>query len=273
VSQRNEQKPGAVQDPLNLRGEPRIGTDLDASLYTSDFSGALPARTRDVSIGGACIVTASPFAFKAVQRVCLRLPEGGALDLEAQGRWQQALAGDDVVMTGLEFLRPSDASVDRLWDLVLDGGKRLARFLYGDSELRAIGVDGAMGLAQMTRIRELAPGTTLYRQDQDPGDPCSIFVVEEGVVVLQMRARGVREVPVERVEAGGIFGGLTMLAGVPPTESAVTETDTRVLEFDLRAYQYLARAKPWLAQQLSQVVTTAYVKRLQRVLERVRDHL
>jgi len=273
LSQRQEPKTATVQDPLNLRGEPRIGTDLAASIFTSDFSGALPARTRDVSVGGACVVTASPFAHKAIQRLRLSLPGGDRLELEAQGRWQQALAGDDVVMTGLEFLRPSNEAVDCLWDLVLDGGKRLARFLYGDSDLRSVGVDGAMGLAQMTRIRDLSPGTTLYRQDQDPSEPCSIFVVEAGVVVLQMRARGVREVPVERVQAGGVFGGLTMLAGVAPTESAVTETDARVLEFDLRAYQYLARAKPWLAQQLSQVVTTAYVKRLQRVLERVRDHL
>jgi len=218
------------------------------------------------------VATDSPFAYKSLQRVRLSLPDG-PLEVEAQGRWQKALQGDQVVMTGVEFVSPSDAVVDRLWDLVLDGGKQLSKFLYAGSDLRPLGVDGAMGLAQITRIRSLPPGCTLYRQDEDPAHRCSIFVVEQGSVVLQMRTRGVREVPIERLGPGKVFGGLPLLAGVPPTESAVTECDVRVLEFDDRAYAYLARAKPWLAQQLAQVVTTSYVRRLQSVLERVRDHL
>ena len=97
--------------------------------------------------------------------------------------------------------------------------------------------------------------------------------MQSGVVVLQVRARDVREVPIDRVNPGQVFGGLSMLAGVPATESAVTETDTELLEFDARGYQYLKRNKPWLAQELSQIVTTTYVRRLHRLLEKVRDKL
>ena len=39
-------------DPLEVRSNPRVGTDLPVELYASDFSGALLGRTRDLSIGG-----------------------------------------------------------------------------------------------------------------------------------------------------------------------------------------------------------------------------
>lgn len=223
-------------------------------------------------MGGACLTTESPFAVKSVHKIEVQLPDGW-LAVEAEGRWQTSLPGDDVVMSGVEFVNPADATVDRLWDAVLEGGKQLARFLYVGSDLRPLGVDGAMGLSQITRTRKVAAGQTLYRQDRDPEDADSIFVVEKGTVILLVRARGVREIPIDKVCAGQVFGGLTMLAGVPPTESAVAETDCSLLEFDARGFHYLTRNKPWLAQQLSQIVTTTYVRRLHRVLEQVRDHL
>ncbi len=257
---------------FGTRGDPRIGADHPVRIYASDFSGSLAGRTRDLSVGGCCLATDSPFSVKSIQKIEIQI-DGRWLALDAEGRWQTALPGDDVVMTGIEFERPTDEQVDVLWDAVLEGGKQLARFLYVGSDLRPLGVDGAMGLSQITRVRRLAAGSTLYRQDRDPDQSDSIFVVQKGVVVLQVRARGVREIPIDRVVAGQVFGGLSMLAGVPPTESAITETDVEVLEFDARGFQYLARNKPWLAQELSQIVTTTYVRRLHRVLEQVRDQL
>lgn len=254
------------------RGDPRIGTDLPARLYSSDFRGPLAALTRDLSVGGACVATESPIATKSIDRIEIQI-DGSWLGIEAQGRWQNTLPGDDVVMTGIEFVNPPDEAVDRLWDAVLEGGKQLARFLYVGSDLRPLGVDGAMGLSQITRVRKLPAGHTIYRQDHDPESSGSIFVVESGSVILQVRARGVREIPIDRVSVGQVFGGLAMLAGVPPTESAITENETSLLEFDARGYKYLARNKPWLAQELGHIVTTAYVRRLHRVLEKVRDEL
>ena len=60
MSQQGRPGEQRLLDPFELRGDPRIGTDLAASLYTSDFSGALEARTRDLSVSGCCVVTASP---------------------------------------------------------------------------------------------------------------------------------------------------------------------------------------------------------------------
>ncbi|MCP3986290.1 MAG: cyclic nucleotide-binding domain-containing protein [bacterium] len=262
----------ASDELFGSRGDPRIGTDLPARLYSTGFSGPLVARTRDLSTGGACVATESPIDAKSIQRIEIQV-DGRWLGLDAEGRWQDVLRGDDVVMTGVEFVNPTNEAVDMLWDVVLEGGKQLARFLYVGSDLRPMGVDGAMGLSQITRTRKLPAGHTVYRQDFDPDASGSIFVVESGSVILQVRARGVREIPIDRVVAGQVFGGLSMLAGVPPTESAITESETTLLEFDARGYQYLARNRPWLAQELSHIVTTAYVRRLHRVLEKVRDDL
>lgn len=264
--------PSGLVEIYGSRGDPRIGADLPARLYSTGFSGPLAARIRDLSVGGACVATDSPIGIKSIQRLEVQL-SGGWLGLEAEGRWQNALPGDDVVMTGVEFINPPDEAVDRLWDAVLEGGNKLARFLYVGSDLRPLGVDGAMGLSQITRMRKLPGGHTIYRQDLDPEDSGSIFVVESGSVMLQVRVRGAREVPIDRVEKGQVFGGLSMLAGVPPTESAITETETSLLEFDARGYRYLAQNKPWLAQQLGHIVTTSYVRRLHRVLEKVQDQL
>lgn len=261
-----------VLDPFELRGDPRIGADYSAALYTGDFSGSLEARTRDLSVGGCCVVTASPFAFKSVRRLRLMLPDG-PLEIEAEGRWQQTLDGDDVVMTGLSFYQPGDEVIDRLWDVVLDGGKKLARFLYSGSQLRTIGVDGALGLAQISRMRDLAPGKTIYRQGEERGKQCSIFVIESGSITLSIRVRNVRDVVMEQIGPGAVFGGLPILAGTPALETATTESHVRMLELDDRALRYLGRAKPWLARTLSEIVTAAYVERLHRFLERIEDRL
>ena len=59
-----ETRPTAPLDPLEVRNNPRVGADLAVELYATDFGGALLGRTRDLSIGGACIATPSPFNVK-----------------------------------------------------------------------------------------------------------------------------------------------------------------------------------------------------------------
>lgn len=260
------------QDPFQLRGEPRVGSSYPVRIYATAFSGPLKGQTRDISVTGCCVATPSVFDAKSIQRVRLDLP-GGALELEAEGRWQSSVRHDDVVMTGVEFRRPPDEAVERLWDTVLDAGKELARFLYRHSDLRDVGVDGAMGLAQVTRFREVEAGKALYRQGPAGDGERSIFVVDRGTVTLQMRVRGARETPVDRLAAGQLFGGLPLLAPVEHAESAVAQTDARLLEIDERAFRYLARAKPWLAQLVAQAVTSTYARRLHDALARTRDRL
>ncbi len=264
--------PLASPDPLEARVDPRTGADFPVRLYTSEIRGGLEARSRDLSVGGLCVATATPFAIKAVQRVRLELP-GGPLEVAAEGRWQNALPHDDVVMTGLAFVDTPDEVVDRLWDTVLDAAKRFARFIHTRSEIREIGIEGAMGLAQVSRFRNVPAGQTVYRQGPAAPGERSIFLVDRGAVTLRVRVRDVRECDLERLESGALFGGLPLVAGVDHSETAQAEIDSRILELDERAFLYLSRSRPWLAQRLSQAVTCAYARRLHHLLARARDLL
>ncbi len=87
-------------DPLELRATPRVATDIPVDLYSTDISGSLPGRARDISIEGISVATPSPFAIKSIQRVVLAFSEG-PISIDAAGSWQSdsdnedGITGDD----------------------------------------------------------------------------------------------------------------------------------------------------------------------------------
>ena len=130
-----------------------------------------------------------------------------------------------------------------------------------------------MGLAQVTRYRDVARGQTIHREDQIDSGEESIFLAAEGEVVLEARVRGARNVTFERLGPGRLFGGTPLLTGLPPSETALAASDCRLLEIDRSAFEYLCSAKPWLAQRVSQAVSRAQMRRAREVLLRNRDGL
>ncbi len=266
------QKPARRRSAIEVRQNPRVGTDFPVDIHAGGISGQLPGRARDLGIGGMCVATASPFEFKSIHRVTLNLP-GRPLELEAEGRWQRSTPGDMVVLTGISFVRPTEALVEALWDQVLEGAKQLGRFLHARSDLSSLDIEEAMGLAQVTRYRDVQRGATIHREDvMDAGEE-SIFLVSEGEVVLEARVRGARNVSFERLGPGRLFGGTPLLTGLAPSETAIAATDCRLLEIDRSAFEYLCSAKPWLAQRVSQAVSAAQARRAREVLIRHRDTL
>ena len=256
---------------LEHRSNPRVGTDFPVDLHGSSI-GVLPGRARDLGIGGMCIATASPFDFKSIHRVTLTLPRR-RLEVEAEGRWQRSTPGDMVILTGVSFIAPPDDLVETLWDQVLEGAKQLARFLHARSDLSELDIEEAMGLAQVTRYREVARGQTIHREEVVESGEDSIFLVAKGEVVLEARVRGARNVAFARLTPGRLFGGTPLLADLPPSETAIAAVDSRLLEIDRSAFEYLCSAKPWLAQRLSMAVARAQARRAREVLIRTRDGL
>lgn len=257
---------------INIRSNPRVGADFPVDLYIDGLHGPLPARARDLGIGGMCVATPSPFSFKSLHRAVLSLPDR-ILELEAEGRWQRSTPGDQVVLSGLAFTRTDEEVLNVLWDLVLDNAKQLARFLHSKSDLSCLDIEEAMGLAQVTRYREVPRGHAIYREDVfEPGED-SIFLVAKGTVVLEARVRGARNVAFDRLGPGKLFGGTPLLAEVPNSETAVADNDCRLMEIDRSAFEYLCSAKPWLAQRVSQAVSIANARRARQVLLRTRDEL
>jgi CRP-like cAMP-binding protein len=265
--------PAGVQAAQHdARGGGRVGSDLPVELHVAELPGPLAARSRDIGVGGICVATPSAFALKSVKRVVIGLPSG-PLSLEAEGCWQFDASGDDMVLSGLAFPSLSPEAIETLSNLVLESGRTLARFLYAQSDLRSFGLEEVLGLAQITRFRDVNAGHFVYRQDTaEPGDD-SIFLVSRGAITLQARARGAREIPLAHLQVGELFGGMPLVGDAPHAESALAECDSRLLEIDRVAYQYLASARPWLAQRLAFTVARTYTRRLHDILARIRDRL
>lgn len=252
-------------DPLELRSNPRVGTDLPVELYASDFGGALLGRTRDLSIGGACIATASPFSVKGLDRVVLHLPSR-SVTLRAAGCWQREDPADEVVLSGIRFDEPTPEAMDEVWDHVLDSGKRLARFLYEHTALHELGLEEAMGLAQVTRYRSARPGDFIYRQGTRTPGSDSIFLITEGSVMLQVRVRDAIERTLCRLETGDLFGGLPLIADLPHMDSAVANTSVNLLELDAGAFRHLRSLKPWLGHRLGVTLLRVHAQRMATLL-------
>lgn len=259
-------------DPLEVRSNPRVGIDLPVELYATDFGGALLGRTRDLSIGGACVATSSPFPVKGLQRIVLDLPDR-KLMLDVVGCWQREDPVEGVVLTGVQFDRPHDEQLDLVWDQVLDSGKRLARFLYERTALQELGLEEAMGLAQVTRFRTMGSGDWIYRQGQQDDGNDSIFLISEGTVTLQVRVRDAIERPLCQLHAGDLLGGLPLLADLPHSESAVADTRVRLLEIDAAAFRHLRSMKPWLGHRLGVALLRVHAQRMGKILGLAGDQL
>ncbi|MBY0399574.1 cyclic nucleotide-binding domain-containing protein [Myxococcota bacterium] len=252
-------------DPLEVRSNPRVGVDIPVEIFSGEFGGALLGRTRDLSIGGACIATPSPFSFKSLRRIVLRLPTQ-TLALDAEGCWQRDEPLENLVLTGIAFDRPAPEQLDLVWNLVLDAGKKLARFLYERTALRELGLEEAMGLAQVTRLRTMSPGDTIYRQGTRAGSNDSIFLVAEGTVTLQVRIRDAIEQTLCQLGPGELFGGLPLLADLAHTDSAIANTPLRLLEIDAAAYRHLRSMKPWLGHRLGVALLRVHAQRMSQIL-------
>jgi hypothetical protein len=253
-------------DPLELRSNPRVGTDLAVELYATDFGGALLGRTRDLSIGGACIATQSPFAIKSLQKIVVGFPSQN-LALEAVGCWQREEPAERLILTGVKFENAEPEQLEIVWDQILDAGKHLARFLYERTALHELGLEEAMGLAQVTRYRTMSPGDLIFRQGQRSLGNDSIFLITEGRVTLQFRIRDAIERPLAQLGVGDLFGGLPLLAELPHAESAIADSNVRLLELDAAAFQHLRVTKPWLGHRLGVALLRVHAQRISKILE------
>jgi len=258
-------------DSPDLRGAPRVAADLPLELHLVGLPGPLVGRTRDVGVTGLCAATTSVYDIKAVRRIVVTLP-GGRIELGAEARWQRDRRSDRHVLTGVAFTESPLDAVDLLWDLVLDAGKRFARFLHAHSDLHGLGMEEALGLAQISRYRDVVEGATLYREKSaEPGED-SIFLVAQGEVALQLRIRDSRETRLARLGPGQMFGGMPLVAACPHAESAIATTAARLFEIDRHAYGHLCHAKPWLAQRLAMSLARTYTRRLHDALSRLREN-
>jgi hypothetical protein len=252
---------------IETRSDPRVGVEVRGELASDQFAGPLAVVTRDLSFGGACVATRSPIAVSSLRQLVLHLPER-SVRFSVAGRWQHWNPATGAILTGLAFTNLTPELEDVLWDCVLEATKDVARFLLRRSDLRDVGIDGAMSLAQASRLCVLGVGSAVFQQGGGAASSQnSFFVLREGSVVLRTRLRGAIERDVAMVQPGQLIGGLPMLADVGHTESAIARSPAKLLEIDERAYRYLMQARPWVAQKVAFAAARAYAQRMHATLE------
>ncbi len=256
----------AAVQVVEARSDPRVAVDLPVQLCGPDLVGPLSARARDLGVGGICVATPYRFGFRSVRRATVLLPQG-PLALEVDGRWQVDSPSEASFLTGFAFAKPEPSAVSALWDIVHGAGKALGRFLHQNSDLRALGAEGAMGIAQASRLRRVEARRFVYSQDGSGGGDDSIFILREGSLTLHYRSRPAHEVTLGRLHPGQVFGGLPIVAEVPNLESAYAPEDSSLIELSRAAFAHMRLARPILAQRLTQIVCRCYLQRLRHLLD------
>jgi len=258
-----------VSEPVQLAPEPsrfgrrslgRVALDFPVRLQVRGLPARLSARTRDLGLGGVCIATASRFDFRSVGSIELMHPTV-RLQLPAEGRWQMEACGEDSFLTGIAFESLDSTALDKVWDLTHVQTKYLTRWLGQMSDFHDLGLASLQELAQLTRLRDAGTGTVLQRQDARIAGDDSILLLMQGQVSLERRGSLGRRLAAADVEPGHSFGGLPLLTGVAPGETAIVGATARLLEISRGAFDVLRRSSPTLALEVASIVTRRHLER------------
>jgi CRP-like cAMP-binding protein len=124
-------------------------------------------------------------------------------------------------------------------------------------------------VALLSRFTEARPGTYVCHEGDLRLGQDSIYVVVSGRVVLEAAGAREHELELEVIREGGVFGGLPLIADVPPPLSAVASSDVTLLEIDRNAFRYLERSKPAVAHRIGRIVVAKNVGHLRAAVERL----
>ncbi len=107
-------------------------------------------------------------------------------------------------------------------------------------------------LSERMRRHHFPSGATIVRQD-DSAD--SLFIVAEGVVSVRMRGEGGPSVELARIEAGHVFGEMSLLTGKVRTATFISATDTDLFELTKADITPLIKKHPEIYKLLSEILT------------------
>jgi hypothetical protein len=255
---------------LGRRALPRVAVSLRARVHVSGLVTPLSASTRDLGLRGVCVATPTRFAHRDITRVTLHSPDG-TIELRGEGRWQAEVPGRDAFLTGIALCDVNEAAHDALWDIVHERVKKLTRWLKQQPVLEVLEFDDLLELAHATRIQELRTGQVLYSQDGTGTLGRSFYLVASGSIALETRSARGRVVAVHEIGPGGLFGGLGLVADLPPGETAVAASDASLLEISGAAFEYVQHAAPGFAFRLLAVAVGASFLRLRSALVALGD--
>lgn len=109
--------------------------------------------------------------------------------------------------------------------------------------------------------RGLEPGEVLYDEGED-GD--RLYVIVSGQMVFSRAHAGGRK-QVAQLEAGDLFGEMSVLLGRPRTQRAEAVSDTRLLEIDVETFEGMCVDRPEIAIRVIQSLAARAIDLEQRL--------
>lgn len=250
---------------LGRRSLARVPMDVTLRLHVAGLPGPLPARGRDLGVGGLCTATPTCFSLSDLRRVAV-LHANEKLELDVEGRWQAAVQGRDAFLSGLRFLNVEGRARDRLWDIVHDQTKSLSTWLSQQSDLQRIDLADLVELIHAMRVREGGIGEILFRQGARQVGDDSIFLVRSGSVVVETSAPGGHRVGLGDAMRGQLLCSSALLCASAPLETAVVSQPASFLEISRASLGFLQAVHPMLAAELTTILVRRYVERQQAAL-------
>ncbi|MGH0033759.1 MAG: cyclic nucleotide-binding domain-containing protein [Myxococcota bacterium] len=247
------------------RVSPRVAARFPVKIFCMGLSTSLEARSSDVGPTGVGVETPTPFALDSIRRVVIELPDG-PLQAKAVGRWQKENAAVDAHLSGIQLIDLEPEASSRLWRFVHQRAGELAAFLHDHTDLE-LEMDEALDLALFTRVVEFQTGCHIYQQDEQGTRGDSVYLVRSGRVLLEARYKSSQPLVLDRVEGGGLFGGLPSVAGVPHVTSAVTECEVLALEIDAHTFEQFATSKPAVAQRIAKALMRRQAFQMRTLVE------
>jgi CRP-like cAMP-binding protein len=255
---------------LGRRSLARVPIDIALRLHVAGLPGPLPARARDLGLGGLCVVTPTCFALSDLRRVAI-LDVNERLEVDAEGRWQAAFPGRDAFLSGVRFLNLEAGVRGRIWDIVHDQTKQLSTWLSQRSELKSVDLADLVELIHVMRVRESATGEVVFEQGSRHVGDDSILIVTNGSVTVETSSARGHKVELARVTRGQVLGGSALLCAAAPLETAIVSEPSTFLEISRGSLGFLQVVYPMLAAELTTLLMRIYVERQQAALNRALD--
>ncbi len=265
MSRQAEPSRGGDARRFERRAGPRVAFTARVNVVRENEK-LLMGATLDLGLGGMCLLLSEPIEVKAIRRVEISLGRS-TLEVDAQGMWQRPDPTGFVV--GVQFLRVGAAESSTLWRSLQLRALDLSRFIVETSALSPIDVDVAMDITLRTRRREFQPGHAIYRAGDGESSEESILVLMSGSVLLEIPMRDAPPLEIERVEVGGVFGGVPLLLGVPHVESATAIDAVQALEIDRYSLWDLCAEKPLAGRTLERAVLRRYPRVVTELAPRI----
>lgn len=106
---------------------------------------------------------------------------------------------------------------------------------------------GLAALARAARLRTFTRGQSIFQQ-ADPAD--TVYVVASGLVVIYLATADGRELVINEIGPGDIFGEMALLQGQQRSASAVARQASEVVFIDGRSFLATLETEPRLMRQL-----------------------